>query len=78
MSSIVNTQGYPGDAYSNINLELVAPDGQVVASGTQQNGVFERARGKITASRRGTWTVRIVGEDVPDGKQIVYMAAYAH
>lgn len=76
--SIVDASGYPGDAYSNINLELVAPDGQVVASGTQQNGVFERARGKITASRRGTWTVRIVGEDIPSGKQIVYMAAYAH
>lgn len=62
--------------HNDIDLYLIDPSGNTVASSISGVSVFERARftGPLMA---GTWTLRVYGYSVPTGAQTVYFAAHA-
>jgi serine protease AprX len=61
--------------HNDINLHLIDPPGNVRASSTSVNSVFERCR-VAGAVAPGTWQLRIRGHSVPASPQTVYWAAY--
>ena len=64
------------NTHNDIDLELVDPDRNVVASSRVRDGVFERCTatpsGTDTYLTGGTWKIRIIGNDVQSGPQTVY------
>ena len=62
---------WPDNAsHSNINLALVNPSGNVVATSNGTSGVFELAR--VNNPALGTWTVRIIGQSVTNSQNVYY------
>lgn len=59
--------------HSNVNLALVDPGGTVRATSNGTAGVFEFAR--VDNPVAGNWKLRITGQDVPSGSQIVYFVS---
>ena len=66
-------QGYPKDTHDDVNLDLIDPSGNVTSS-RRFPGVWERLRAKVPDGSTGTWTVRIVGDDMVNPTHRVYVA----
>jgi hypothetical protein len=68
---LVHERGRQLDTHNDINLELVAPNGKVVACSRSEGGVFERTSvpGSVAP---GTWLVRVDAKTIRYGPQPVY------
>jgi hypothetical protein len=58
-----------GSGHHDVDLYLIDPNGQIVASGTSSASVFEKAQ--TTEALAGTWTLRVYPYAV-SGSQVVY------
>ncbi len=65
------------ESHDDVDLYLIDPSDQALAESISKYGVFEFARvtGPIAS---GQWTVRIKGNEINSGPQIVYWTAAWH
>ena len=66
-------------SFNDIDLYIHSPSGQARAASKSERSVFERARVVVGSESNvpGTWTLRIIGANVPHDPQTVYWAARA-
>jgi hypothetical protein len=63
------------EEHNFVLLELLDADGTVHGSSAHPHSVFQRSRAQVPGGS-GTWTLRIQGQDIRSGSQVVYWTAH--